>query len=76
MQFDGRGIFYSTEIYCSLHGGFGAYESEAALDSAHVLVGLFGEREGEDLLVVSFPDPKDLTRVRTVCGKMRAKCAK
>ena len=59
-----------------LHGSFGACEAEAALNSAHVLVRLFGECKGEDLSLVSGSNAQAISGTRTVCGKILARCAK
>jgi hypothetical protein len=69
-------ILYSVQWQSHLHGGFCAYESEAVLNSAHVLVRLFGECKGENLSLVSDGAAQALPCRRTVCGKILARCAK
>lgn len=73
-------IVYIICILCngsaSSHGSFGTCEPEAALDSAHVLVRLFCECEGENLSPVSTSNAQALLCRRTVCGKILARCAK
>ena len=49
MQIFGRKNIKRYILRVVLHGRFGPCEAEPAFYSAHVLVRLLGEREGEDL---------------------------
>lgn len=75
MQIFGRKNNKQYIVRAALHGRFGPYEPESAFYSAHVLVRLLGEREGENLSNVSKTTSNMLERqtygVRQNAGKMR-----